>query len=208
MPTESTVKEQYDRLAEIYDLRWHSYLTNTLTFLKNYLNLSGGEMILDIACGTGELERLLLEDFPHLRIIGVDISEKMLDIARSKLADRPNLEFLQASAIALPFQDHSFDLVVTASALHYFEPPVDSLKEMHRILKPNGKLIVMDWCRDYWVCQALDLFLKISDPAHKTCYSQRELRDFLSTSGFEIEDEHKQKFGMFWGIMVATGRSR
>jgi ubiquinone/menaquinone biosynthesis C-methylase UbiE len=208
MSTESTVKEQYDRLAEIYDSRWHSYLTNTLTFLKDYLNLSGDEIILDIACGTGELERLLLENFPYLRILGVDISEKMLDIARSKLADRPNLEFLKASAIALPFQDHSFDLVVTASALHYFERPVDSLKEMHRILKPNGKLIVMDWCRDYWLCKALDLFLKISDPAHKTCYSQRELRELLSTSGFETGDEHKHRFGMFWGIMVATGRSR
>lgn len=206
MSIESKVKNQYDQFAEIYDHRWSSYVSNTLNFLIDYLQRSkqilGNEYILDIACGTGELERRFLNLHPDLNVIGVDISEKMLDVARLKL---PNLEFVNASARFLPFPDHKFDMVVTVSAFHYFEQPLDTLKEIRRILKPQGKLIIMDWCRDYWLCQALDLFLKIFDPAHKICYTQKELSDLLTTSEFDVIEARKQKLGTLWGIMVATG---
>jgi ubiquinone/menaquinone biosynthesis C-methylase UbiE len=206
MIIESKVSLQYDRLAVIYDRRWGKYLSNTLSLLTTYLqvsqHLSGTENILDIACGTGELERLLLNTHSQLKIVGVDISEKMLGMARLKL---PDLEFIKASAIALPFPDCSFDMAITVSAFHYFDRPIAALVEIRRILKPEGKLIVMDWCRDYWFCQAFDLFLKIFDPAHKECYNQKELRSFLTASGFDILDEKKQKLGVFWGMMIATG---
>jgi ubiquinone/menaquinone biosynthesis C-methylase UbiE len=203
---ESKVAEQYDRLAKIYDRRWSRYVSDTLNLLITYLEESrqiiGNENILDIACGTGELERMLLDLYPDLKIVGVDISEKMLDVSRLKL---PNLEFVKASAIALPFPDHKFDLVVTVSAFHYFDNPLDTLKEIRRILKPQGKLIILDWCRDYLFCKALNLFLKIVDPVHKGCYTQIELHNLLISSGFEIINQKKQKLGFFWGIMVATG---
>ncbi len=206
MSIESKVKNQYDQFAEIYDHRWSSYVSNTLNFLLDYLQRSkqilGNEHILDIACGTGELERRLLNLHPDLNVIGVDISKKMLDMARLKL---PNLEFVKASASSLPFPDQNFDIVVTVSAFHYFEQPLDTLEEIRRILKPQGKLVIMDWCRDYWLCQALDLFLKIFDPAHKICYTQKELSDLLTTSGFDVIEAKKQKLGTLWGIMVATG---
>lgn len=206
MIIEPKVSLQYDRLAEIYDRRWSKYVSNTLNLLTNYLqvseHLSGTENILDIACGTGELERLLLNTHSQLKIVGVDISEKMLGMARLKL---PNLEFIKASAIALPFPNCSFDMAITVSAFHYFDHPIAALEEIRRILKPEGKLIIMDWCRDYLLCQAFDLFLKIFDPAYKECYNQKELRSFLTASGFDIVDEKKQKLGVFWGMMIATG---
>ncbi len=150
MSVELKVKNQYDRLAEIYDRRWNSYVSNTLNFLLNYLRetsqLAGNENVLDIACGTGELERMILNVYPNLKIVGVDISEKMLDMAQLKL---PQLEFVKASASSLPFPDYNFDIVVIVSAFHYFENPVEVLEEIRRILKPKGRLIVMDWCRDY-----------------------------------------------------------
>ncbi len=206
---ESKVGFQYDRLAKIYDRRWYNYVSNTLNFLIDYLHrtevISTNKNVIDIACGTGELERLLINadsQLKQLNIVGVDISEKMLDMARLKL---PNLEFIKASAIALPFPNHSFDLAITASAFHYFEHPITVLNEIRRILKPKGKLIILDWCRDYWSCKALDLFLKIFDPAHKGCYTQSELNDFFTTSGFNVTREQKQKLGIFWGVMIATG---
>lgn len=206
MIIEPKVSSQYDRLAEIYDRRWSKYLSNTLNSLTTYLQVSeqllGTEHILDIACGTGELERLLRNTHAQLKIVGVDISEKMLDIARLKL---PDIEFIKASAIALPFANDSFDIAITVSAFHYFEYPITALEEIRRILKPEGKLIVMDWCRDSWLCRAFDLFLKIFDPAHKECYSQKELRDFLTAAGFDIVDEKKQKLGIFWEMMIASG---
>ncbi len=119
MAIDSIVSEQYDRLAQIYDRRWHSYILNSLIFLKDYMELSGDEVILDIACGTGELERILVNNYPNLNITGVDISEKMLDVAKSKFPNSQKIEFLKASANSLPFPDSSFDMIVSASALHY-----------------------------------------------------------------------------------------
>lgn len=64
MSIESKVSNQYDQFAEIYDRRWSSYVSNTLSFLIDHLQrsqqISGNEHILDIACGTGELEKRLL----------------------------------------------------------------------------------------------------------------------------------------------------
>jgi len=205
MKIESQVKEQYDRLAEIYDRRWHSYITTTLIFLKEYLQLSGGEALLDIACGTGELERILVNDYPNLNITGVDISDKMLEVARSKFPDRDRLKFLKASADLLPFPDSSFDFVITASAFHYFDSPIEALREMRRVLKPNGKLIIMDWCRDFWCCQLFDLFLKLVDPSHRNCYTQKELNNFMSKGDFQVSDEKRTRPHLLWEVMIATG---
>jgi ubiquinone/menaquinone biosynthesis C-methylase UbiE len=206
--TESQVKSQYDRLAKIYDHRWRVYVSNTLNHLIFYLQkaeqLHGNERVLDLACGTGELERLLLNNYPNLEIVGVDLSDEMLELAKQKL---PDLEFIKADAIALPFAEQSFDTVIIASAFHYFESPSIALTEIRRILKPQGKLIIMDWCRDYLLCQLLDLFLKVFDPAHKFCYTQVELHDLLIKVGFEVRAQQKQKLGVFWGVMIAAANS-
>jgi len=71
-------------------------------------------------------------------MVGVDLSVKMLEIAREKCQAYPNVTFCTASSSALPFPDRSFDMVVSTSALHYFDQPEVSLGEMRRVLKPGG----------------------------------------------------------------------
>jgi ubiquinone/menaquinone biosynthesis C-methylase UbiE len=205
MSTESKTKAQYDRIAKIYDRRWHSYVTNTLTFLMEYLHLEGHETILDVACGTGELEKMLVATYPQTKIVGVDISTQMLEIARSKFVDRSNIKFIQASAISLPFPNDSFDIVVTASAFHYFENPIVALQEIRRVLKSSGKAVILDWCRDFWSCQVLDIILKLFDPAYRTCYTQAELHNFLNETNFDVIGNQKKLLQPLWGMMVATG---
>ena len=84
-PTESKIRDQYNQLALIYDQRWRRYVSKTLTFLKNWAAISPSAVVLDIACGTGEFERLLLQDNSTQVITGVDLSERMLMQARRKL---------------------------------------------------------------------------------------------------------------------------
>jgi ubiquinone/menaquinone biosynthesis C-methylase UbiE len=198
----------YDRLAAIYDQRWLAYIDSTLGFLKNYMQVTGDESILNVGCGTGELERLLLADHPQLKLVGVDISAEMLAIARSKFLDNPQVELINASAIALPFANQSFDLVVTASALHYFDNPVIALGEMNRVLKPTGRLIVMDWCRDYWYCQVLDLVLKLVETGYKSAYTQTELNNFLDQVGLIGSNPQKFTVPPLWGMMAVTGNPK
>jgi len=202
--TETKVRQQYDKLAAIYDQRWNSYVANTLSFLKDWAQISPSTTVLDVACGTGEFERLLLTENPTQCIIGVDISEKMLLVAQQKLQAYPHVSFYNASASTLPFENNSFDVVVSANSFHYFDDPNAALVEMKRVLKPDGKVIILDWCKDYLLCRLCDFILKLVDPAYKQCYSQFEFHNLLKSAQFDIERATKFHFGVVWGMMVAT----
>lgn len=201
---EPVIRQQYDQMSAIYDQRWSQYISNTLNFLKAWAELAPTEKVLDIACGTGEFEQLILTEHSEQNMVGVDISEKMLAIAQQKLQAYPNVTLSLASAEHLPFADQSFDVIVSASAFHYFENPAIALAEMKRVLKPNGKIMILDWCKDYLLCRICDLILKVTDPAHQQCYTQAELHGFLTASGFDITRATKVRFGLVWGMMVAT----
>lgn len=201
---ETTVRKQYDRLASVYDRRWKKYISNTLSFLKTWAEISPQDTVLDVACGTGELEKLLLNDYPTLKIIGVDISDEMLAIAKEKCRAYSQVSFETASASALPFANDTFDAIVSASSFHYFSEPLAALIEMQRVLKPNGKVVILDWCKDYLFCQILDIILKIIDPAHQQCYTQKEFHRLLNSANFVVSRGTKVRFGIFWGLMVAT----
>ena len=203
MGKENRVREQYDRLAERYDLRWRDYVRSTLSFLMKWMNVQGTERILDVACGTGTLEQWLEKDHPGQTMSGIDISEKMISVARHKLAAYPNVTFFKASASQIPFPEESFDLVVCANSFHFFDEPSRSLVEMRRVLKTGGRIIILDWCRDYLICRFRDLCLKIFDSTHKQCYTQRELHSFLTNVNFHIVKEQRFKANLVWGMMIA-----
>jgi ubiquinone/menaquinone biosynthesis C-methylase UbiE len=126
----------------------------------------------------------------------------MLAIAKQKCQNFSNVSFYVASASKLPFGDNSFDVIVSANAFHYFDEPNRVLKEMKRILKSEGKLIILDWCRDYLFCKICDLLLKIFDPAYKHCYTQAEFHHFLETADFKICCADKIRFDFVWGLMI------
>ncbi|MEH2317706.1 class I SAM-dependent methyltransferase [Nostoc sp.] len=204
--TETTVRKQYNQLAAIYDLRWKDYIANTLSFLKTWVQISPTDTVLDIACGTGEFERLLLTEYSDQQIVGIDISENMLAIAKLKCSAYPQVSFQTASASRLPFDSNSFDVIVSANSFHYFDQPLTALKEMRRVLKPDGKVIILDWCRDYLLCKIFDLALKVFDPAHKQCYTQNEFHRLLKDENFAVCSATKIRFGVVWGLMVATAK--
>jgi ubiquinone/menaquinone biosynthesis C-methylase UbiE len=197
---------RYDKLAADYDRRWRRYVTRTLNFLRASIDFDPSEAILDIGCGTGEFERLILTECPEQRMVGIDISEKMLRLARKKCSAYPTVTFLRANAAALPFPDQSFDLVVSASAFHYFDQPKVSLEEMRRVLVPGGSVVILDWCKDYLICRWFDLILKRIEPGYHACYTQRDFHRLLSIAGFEIRSADRIRFGWTWGLMKVSVR--
>jgi ubiquinone/menaquinone biosynthesis C-methylase UbiE len=202
--SEDTVRQQYNQLASVYDRRWNQYITKTLLFLKDWVTIPPDASVLDLACGTGEFERLVLQENPTQSITGVDISESMVAIARQKCQDYPHVSFHIGSASALPFPAECFDVIVSANAFHYFDDPIAALAEMQRVLKPEGEVIILDWCKDYWFCRICDLLLKLIDPAHKQCFTQAEFHHFLTLAGFEIQAATRFQIDWLWGLMVAT----
>lgn len=199
---ESVVRQQYERLADIYDQRWQNYITNTLSFFVNWVQLAPQERVLDVACGTGELERMLVERHAQQRVTGVDFADRMLAIAQHKCAAFPQVCFHQASASALPWQSPEFDVVLCANAFHYFHQPAVVLAEMKRVLQPDGKVMILDWCRDFLICRLCDWVLGWLDPAHQNCYTEAELHHLLEQAGYRIERSQRVRFGWIWGLMV------
>jgi len=200
------VRTSYDRLARVYDWVWQRYLTQAISFLHAWSQVAGDEVVVDVACGTGLFAAQVLDAHPQQPIIGLDLSAAMLRVAARRCAGYPHVALHVASATALPLAATQFDLATCASALHYFNDPHAALVEIKRVLNPHGRVVVLDWCRDFFFMQVLDWVLKRLDPAHTQTYTQAELHQMLEAAGFKIVRAQRQRFGLFWGLMVATAQ--
>ncbi|HEX8558985.1 MAG TPA: class I SAM-dependent methyltransferase [Pyrinomonadaceae bacterium] len=138
----------YDRFTNLYDLmfRVNGYGRSVERYLReNPLPLAAGARVLDAGCGTGLLTLAFLR--VHRRpasVASIDLSLRSLQTARSAVErQRPGarlrVSFARSNALALPFADETFDLVMTSGVLEYL-PLREGLREMARVLAPGGLL--------------------------------------------------------------------
>lgn len=156
------VEEMFDSIAPAYDFMntamtfglHNVWRAKALSALGRMLARQGAESpeILDIATGTGDVAFDLARRFPKARITGIDLSAGMLAVAAKKLAAAPEwvrgrVAFRQADCLALPFGDGSFDAVTVAYGVRNFQELEKGYREMHRVLKPDGTLCVIELSR-------------------------------------------------------------
>ena len=133
-------------VAEKFDL-WLPHLAPVGEALIEKLQPVPGHRVLDIACGTGEPALTMARRRPDLEIEGVDVAEGMVKAAQAK-AEREelsNARFRAMPAEHLAFADASFHRVVCRFGVMLFQDPFQGLKEMHRVLKPEGRVAVAVW---------------------------------------------------------------
>jgi ubiquinone/menaquinone biosynthesis C-methylase UbiE len=130
--------------ADVYDAFFVPALFRQWTGrVSDAAGLKEGDRVLDVACGTGTLAREALACvLPGGSVAGVDINNDMLAVARRKL---PGIDWHQAPAESLPFEDGAFDAVVSQFGLMFFEDRLKALVEMWRVLRPDGRLAVAVW---------------------------------------------------------------
>jgi len=105
--------------------------------------LRPGQRVLDVACGTGVVARLAAARVgPKGTVAGIDLNPGMLEVARSVTPDEVTIEWLEASAENLPFPDASFDVVLCQMSLQFFPDKVAALREIRRVLVPEGRLVL------------------------------------------------------------------
>jgi len=105
-----------------------------------------GERVLDVACGTGIVSRLAAERVGSSgNVIGLDINPGMLAVAGSATPAGAPIEWRQGNAEDLPFPDEAFDLVLCQQGLQFFPNKPVALREMHRVLAPNGRVALSVW---------------------------------------------------------------
>ncbi|MGD2249015.1 MAG: class I SAM-dependent methyltransferase [Candidatus Methanofastidiosia archaeon] len=156
----------------------------TVGFEKGY--------ILDAGCGTGERTIELAETFPESKVVGLDLSQPLLEKAQKKAAHINNCTFQRGDVQAMPFEDDSFDVVININMLHVVEDPVAMLNEIERVLKPHGLLGLGDLKRS-WMGYILTPL--------KKAYTAEEAKELLQQSNLRSWEFTETRF---W-FRVKTG---
>lgn len=145
------VKRMFDSIAGTYD-----QLNHTLSFGIDriwrkkgiaYLRPFAPKSILDIATGTGDLAISMQRKLNADRIIGADISEGMMDVGRQKVAEAglsEHISFEYQDCTALTYAEDSFDAVTAAFGVRNFEDIEQGIREMHRVLRPDGHVMILE----------------------------------------------------------------
>ncbi len=181
--TELNIKK-WDLRAETYDERRFNYFRFMQKRLVSLLEPKENQHLLDLGCGTGwavrYAARLVNEQG---EFYGIDISPKMIEKARTSSADYQNVHFYQASADQLPFEDNFFDFIICSNSFHHYFSPDRVLSEAFRVLKPEGRIYIMDPTADGPIMKMIDKWTKKKDPAHVKLYSTKEYRELFVGAG-------------------------
>lgn len=213
----SSVAHKYDLMNDLMSFGIHRL------WKKTAINLSGvraGQAVLDIAGGTGDLAKAFSRQVGKTgKVILSDINADMLEIGRTRLinAGCNNVEFVLANAESLePFADNSFDLVSISFGLRNVTDKEKALKAMYRVLKPSGRLLVLEFSKpvfeplskayDLYSFTALPLLGKIiANDADSYQYlaesirmhpNQNDLKHMMIEAGFKDCDYHNLTGGI------------
>jgi demethylmenaquinone methyltransferase / 2-methoxy-6-polyprenyl-1,4-benzoquinol methylase len=147
------VEKMFDNISGKYDFLNHSLSLNLdrIWRKKAITLLKGTEVstLLDVATGTGDMITPALKLKPE-KIVGLDLSEGMLQIARTKFpgkAGNTQIEFIKGDSENLPFDNEQFDAETVAFGVRNFENTLKGLKEMHRVLRPGGKVVILEFSK-------------------------------------------------------------
>jgi ubiquinone/menaquinone biosynthesis C-methylase UbiE len=197
-----SIRAEYDRAAAGYDRRWARYNHRTLDMLPLFMVEREFGRVLDVGCGTGNLLPLLAD--PGYRMqeyVGVDLSPEMLRIARTKPCPVP-ASWITADAARLPLRESSVDIVVSASALHYWDDVDAALAEIRRVLRPDGHLLLLDWVCDPLPMRLLNWWMRYRGVQYHRMYSETELRAALARAGFHVRIVVQGSAGGLWRLIA------
>lgn len=155
MPKKEKIREMFNDIAGDYDKLNHIMSLDTDKGWRKKAVMEVAECramtenlsVLDVACGTGDFSIAIAKNIPGVRVTGADISEGMLSVMKEKVTGA-GLDDIISTKVAdgemLPFDDASFDCVTISFGIRNFESRENGLREMLRVLRPGGKLVILE----------------------------------------------------------------
>ena len=185
----------YNKIAFEYDTsREGQYTRFHIKELSNTIDLSDGDIVLDVACGNGTL----LQELSKKAIIqanGLDVSENMIHVAKMRY---PNMNFKVQPCYPLEWGDESIDIITICCAFHHFDNPQGFVNECKRVLKKDGTVYIADpnfgavlrfFANKFW--------FPFSKSGDVRVYSSKELEAFFCNSGFKTVQVYRKDQGLF-----------
>ena len=188
MDNYNEVKKSFSTQAEKF-ATYHMSKAEYTDYLIGRVNAKGDEKALEVAAGTCICGRALA---PHVKeIVCLDLTDAMLKQGK-KLAAQDNIQnitFVTGNAESLPFENESFDLVITRLSLHHFTDPEIPFNEMHRVLKKGGKLVIWDMVATTEELREInDRIETMRDSSHTRILSKAEFEK-LFENHFDLQTE-------------------
>lgn len=213
-PPGQTAEERayYSLSRRVYAALAHVYDAVVFPFRKlrhevaARVGLKSGARLLDVATGTGQ-QAFAFATKAH-QVVGIDLSEAMLAVARRKNRFS-NVSFQQADATALPFDDATFDAVCISFALHEMPRSVRErvVREMARVTRPSGSITVVDYAlpRNPVASSITYHLIKLYERDHYASFVKSDVAALLRRADIEPSEPHSALFG---AAQIMTGRKR
>ena len=154
------------------------------------------EDLLDCGCGTGPMISLLHGRWPERHYTGLDLTPKMIEVARAKVLT--NVRFVVGDCEDIPFEDSSFDVVICSMSFHHYPNPQDFFDSVSRVLRPGGKLVLNDSTGNalmVWLINHIEL--PLANLFHKGdvhVYTHKEIRQMCQGAKLNLELFQNDRF--------------
>lgn len=201
------IQEMFNKIAKVYDFNNNVMSLGQHIRIKKqsvkFLNAHNVK-VLDLCTGTGDIAGFIDKS---CKVIGVDFSDKMLEIARKKY---PWINFIEGDCTNLPFEDNYFDVVTISFGLRNIENYDNALDEIYRVLKPNGLFMHLDFGKknilgdilfDIIVPHLVKIFYKDNLPyeylvkSKQMFFNENALIELFAQHNLKIKEKHSMLFG-------------
>ncbi len=177
------ILDQFTRQAVPFSTAPAIRSQDSLSRIVRMAEAAPDDTVLDVACGPGLLACAFARVAHH--VTGIDLTPAMLQQAR-KLQHELQLENLtwrQGDVLPLPYEDRSFSIVASRFAFHHFLDPLAVLKEMRRVCRPGGRIVVADSAPDAGKADAFNRMERLRDPSHTRALPPEELLALFADAG-------------------------
>lgn len=190
-----TANREFDHWSRTYDRSWLQWMIFHPSHQMMLQQLrASDERLLDIGCGTGQFLVQAAHEFSNLGCFGLDLSAKMLDQGQERLARvGDQVTVVRGDSERLPFADGSFDVVTCCHSFHHYPRQQAAVAEMFRVLRPDGRLLLIDGNRDrLWGWLVFDVAVTTIEGGVHHC-SGLELRELFRLAGFAQVEQFSRR---------------
>jgi ubiquinone/menaquinone biosynthesis C-methylase UbiE len=181
-------EEKWDKWAKVADGKgaMFDYLRKAQSALISMIDIEEDLTFLDIGCGTGWAVGQVAQTAAYTgTFYGVDLSQGMIDKARMNFNAYGNFHFIRANAESIPLDDNTFNIIICTNSFHHYLHPHKAMKEMSRLLKPGGKIYILDPTADTLLIRLIDKIIRFLEPQHVKLYSTEEFKNLILDSGLK-----------------------